>query len=447
MGIAALASVSMAAQPPGDPDDVLERPNVLIIMTDDQPVGTLSVMPATRNYFVTRGTRYINAFSTNPMCCPARAALMSGRYTHNNGVRTNEDAHELDQGSTLQRHLRDAGYHTAFYGKYLNRWRGDPPHFDRWALITGPYEHFDTEWNVDGEQQSVDGYWTDALAEKSVELLGELEARDPQPWLLYISAPAPHAPYAVSPAHRGSPVPGWKDDPSVPERDKSDKPRYVRQARASGRAAARVARRQMRMLRSVDDLVAKVMTMMAELDEEDTIAFFVSDNGYLWGQHGLLGPAPSKGNPYTRSVKVPMLMRWPGRVAEGHVDRRLVGFIDIAPTILAAAQVDPDPGYPQDGRSLLDAWTRARILNEFWRKRDAADDVAPHWASLRTARYSYVEYRARGRIVFREYYDLDEDPYELRNLLQDDDRSNDPDVAALHRKLATARRCTADSCP
>lgn len=445
------ALLAFAMTPPAaglQSSQLLGDPNVLIIITDDQPPGTLKVMPKTRRHFVRHGTRFSNAFPTNPMCCPARATLMTGRYSHNNEVRNNELVHALDMDSTLQRYLRGEGYHTALYGKFLNRWHEDPPHFDRWGVITGRYRYYDTEWNIDGNDQVVEGYWTDALAEKSVEFLESLEdGRDDQPWLLYVSSPAPHAPYKVAAEYRDAPVPRWKPDPAVLETNKGDKPRYVRLASTTIAQARRVATRQMRMLMSVDDLVGELMGAIEVLEEENTIAFFVSDNGYLWGQHGLLGSFVSKGNPYAQSVKVPMMMRWPGRLTQDVVDRRLVGFIDILPTVLDAVGLEPDAEYPPDGRSLLGEWRRSRILNESWR---LSGDLHPHqtnWASFRTNDYSYVEYRTSGRVVFREYYDLRTDPYELRNLLRDGDPSNDPPLERLQQALTKARTCSGDACP
>jgi len=449
--LATVLVASVAAALPeaaAQPSQLLGSPNVLIFITDDQPRSTLSVMPKTREYFVREGTWFKHAFPTNPMCCPARATLMTGRYTHNNGVKSNEDVHSLDMDTTLQRYLHDAGYYTGFYGKFMNRWQDDPPHFDRWSVIRGPYLYYDTVWNVDGEDQLVEGYWTDALAEHAGDFIeGREGPNDDQPWLLYVSNPAPHAPYKVAAEYQGTSVPQWHNDPAVPERNKSDKPSYVRNASVRSREAKRVARRQMRMLKSVDDLVGDVMTTLDELDETNTIAFFVSDNGYLWGQHGLLGAGLSKGNPYARSVKVPMMMRWPDELPRGHVDRRLVGFIDIAPTIYSATGVAPDPTVPLDGRSLLEDWGRRRILNESWRVSDASPALPPDWAALRTKRLNYVEYFVGGNIVFREYYDLRADPNELHNLLGDRSRSNDPKARRLHRLLKRARSCSGESCP
>ncbi len=428
----------------GEPD----RPNILIIITDDQPLDTLDVMPDTKRFFVRGGSTLAHAFATNPVCCPARATLMTGRYTHNNGVRSNEDVDQLDMDTTLQAHLREAGYYTALYGKFLNRWHEDPPHFDRWGVITGRYRYFDESWNIDGERTPVEGYWTDLLAEHSTVFLSEADAeRDDQPWLLYISIPAPHSPYKPSPAYEDAEVPPWDPSPAVGEQDKSDKPPYVHAEERTLRRAKRVRELQLQTLMSVDDLVADVMGMLDELGEDNTLAIFMSDNGYLWGEHDLMGAHLSKGNPYTRSVQIPVFLRWPGQIDEGTVDRRLVGLIDLAPTIYEAVGIEPRADVPHDGRSLLQEWSRPHILNEYRQKTDEHRSTVPDWTSLRTKRYSYVEYTSGDEIVFREYYDLRADPHELRNLLGDDNPSNDPDVAELHTLLLQAQTCAGATCP
>ena len=114
-------------------------PNILMIVTDDQTKGTMSVMPRTRALMVEGGTSFTNAYVTTPLCCPSRASILTGRYAHNHGVRNNDDGVEyvLDPDSTIERYLHDAGYRTAMYGKFLNGWPIylNPPSFDRWAFI------------------------------------------------------------------------------------------------------------------------------------------------------------------------------------------------------------------------------------------------------------------------------------------------------------------------
>ena len=107
-----------------------ERPNILVIITDDQR-ASMSFMPQTVEWLQRGGTRFSRAFATTPLCCPSRASIFTGQYAHNHGVRLNHDAEKLNQEETIQRYLQDAGYRTAIVGKYLNEWdlSRDPPYF------------------------------------------------------------------------------------------------------------------------------------------------------------------------------------------------------------------------------------------------------------------------------------------------------------------------------
>ena len=227
------------------------------------------------------------------------------------------------------------------------------------------------------------------------------------------------------------------------EQDRSDKPPFVQAQHATLEDGRKAREGQLRMLMSVDDLVAKVAATLRQTGEtRDTLAIFVSDNGYLWSEHGVT----AKGTPYSAGVHVPLLARWPGHIEEGTVDGRIVAIIDIAPTILDAVGIEPDAEEPMDGRSLLDrSWTRPRLLLEYWRWRGS---TAPPWASIWSRHYQYTEYfDAAGEIMFREFYDLDHDRWQLVNLLHDGDPGNDPDVGPLHDLLTEDRSCVGTACP
>ena len=131
------------------------RPNILVIVTDDQrATETLGVMEATRRLFMKRGRRDKNAFTTTPVCCPARASIFTGQYAHNHGVKENGEMQNLVQEHTVQRYLHDNGYRTSIFGKYGNGWsvRRDPPHFDRWATFSSSSTHYrNGVWNVNGD--------------------------------------------------------------------------------------------------------------------------------------------------------------------------------------------------------------------------------------------------------------------------------------------------------
>jgi arylsulfatase A-like enzyme len=431
-----------------------ERPNVLIFVTDDQrATDTMWVMPKTRRYFQRRGVSYPNAFAVTPLCCPSRATILTGRYAHNTGVKSNgpRGLAALEPRTLFPRLLQEAGYRTAMVGKVFNSWPAErrPPYFHRWATEARPY--VDPTFNVNGKVKRVAGYSTELVGRFARRFLRGFEKNDAAPWFLYVTPRAPHYPWVPAARHRSRQVGPWPGNPAVFESDRSDKPPYVRKMSFSPAQGRTVRTGQLRLLMSVDDMIGRVFRTLRRLGEgRRTLALFISDNGYLWTEHhiGHSGSrAGEKRVPYTPSIHVPFFLRWPGHVSAGSQDRRLTGTVDIAPTVLDAAGVAPDrAGPPLDGRSVLSGATRRRLLLEFWRVRGT-----PTWASLRTRRYQYVEYFRKGRRVFREYYDLVRDPWQLRNLLNDGDPGNDPDVAAISRQLRDDRLCAgtagATACP
>lgn len=420
-------------------------PNVLIILTDDQRLQTYGAMPRTRHWLIDEGVRLVNAFATTPWCCPARATIYSGRYAHNHGVTSNSSPEALSQDTTVQRYLDEAGYRTGIFGKYLNSWdlAVDPPHFDEWAIYApvsvGGYSG--GRWNVRGTVRKVHRYSTTYIRNQGLAFLEDAEAEDGRPWFLQLSTWAPHLPAVPEPKYEDAKVSRWKVPPSVREADRSDKPPYLQASHLPVPQARAVRRQQLRTLMSVDDLVEAVMQRLGALKERgNTLVFFLSDNGFLWGEHGWQG----KTVPYTHSIRIPMLVRWPRVLAPGTVDRRLLANIDVAPTILDAAGITPDPHVPLDGRSILDAHSRDRILTEHWAA-PGGRPPTPTWASLRTVDWQYVEYYDdAGVVTFREYYDLSKDPHQLLNRLGDDDAGNDPSpesLVAMSIRLAGDRRC------
>lgn len=423
-------------EPPGGP-------NVLLILTDDQR-GGLEVMPTVRKRFVKEGRSYPNAFTNIPVCCPSRASIFTGLYTHNHQVKTNYDVENLDTDTTIQHYLQEAGYRTGIFGKYMNGWNDNPPGFDEWAIRIIGNRYVGGTWNVGGEREKVDQYSTDFVADKAVEFVEAGEENDRRPWFLYLPTDAPHSPSIPDPQYEDVNVPEWEGNPAVFESDLSDNPPYTLERSTSFEEGAAARDRQYRTLMSVDDLVAKVLAAVkASGEERDTLVFFMSDNGFMWGEHG----QTAKTHPYTESIAIPMFVRWPGRIEPGSVDERLVGNLDVAPTIMAVAGLD-EKLEEMDARSLLDgSWTRDRFLSEY--EIDPKSEKTPTWATLRTLDYQYVEYYAEdGKTVeFREYYDLKDDPWQLRNLLGDDTEANDPDVEALSAQLAADRACRGTDCP
>ncbi len=445
IGAAAVVSTALALPVAGSAASSQEitRPNVLIIVTDDQRANdTMRVMPKTKRHFARHGVKFVNAVATTPVCCPARASIFTGRYAHNHNVRSNAEgeAYELDQETTMQYLLQEAGYRTGLIGKYLNHWNiyESPPYFDEFAITRGGYFNSLFHVGVDGAGivKRPNVYSTRYLERRALRFIDRAETFDDQPWALMITPYAPHTPANPPKRYEHARVPRFKPNPAMLEEDLADKPpQYSDTARIFDRKDySELRRQQLRSLMAVDDMVGRVLSNLEARNETDTLIFFLSDNGYLWGEHGLR----AKATPYDHSITIPMMMSWADRFSPG-TDDRLAANIDIAPTVLEAAAIEPEG---MDGRSLLQTWDppRVEILTEVY---GAVSRPELRWASIVAADYQYVEYYGGDETVpvFREYYDLLTDAWQLDNLLSDGDGSNDPDVPALTAQLARYRTC------
>lgn len=401
------------------------------------------MMPHTDEWFA-RGRRFVRAFATTPRCCPARVSFLTGLYAHNHGIHgegvTPVSLAPLEP-LMIQRILHDAGFRTGLFGKYLNNWPNDhdPSAFDRWAT-TPRVTYSGAVWNIDGVEQTVEQNSTTYIADRSIEFLQEAESSDDVPWFLHIGFMAPHAPSITEARYEKATVPPLRRSPAMRERDRGDKPPFVRKRPFRTVAEIQSVRvPQLRSLMAVDDQVDRIVRRLEELGEsDDTLAVFISDNGLHWGEHGLFG----KSTPYFPSVRVPLYLRWPGHVAPG-VDDRLVAGIDLAPTVLSA--VGLEPAATPDGLDLLDPGAdRSYLLLEF---RGFPGYPMPTWSALVTTWIEYVEYvDDRGRVDFREFYRIRRDPQQLGNVLRDGDPTNDPDVMALSAILERLRTCAGEAC-
>jgi arylsulfatase A-like enzyme len=435
--LVALAVCALVAMAGAHPAAANGRPNILVIMTDDQRAdGTMDVMPQTRQWFEDGGVRFSRAFATTPLCCPSRASVFSGRYTHNHGVRTNDLANVLDQRFTIQAYLKAVGYRNGIFGKYFNAWNlfQNPQWFDDWGIVTAGYSPI--RLNENGTVKTITEYATSYVRDNAVRFIEESENQDATPWFLNLWTTAPHAPYTPDTPYENASVPPFAPTPANSETDKRDKPPHVQAATVDMTVIEEERANQLRTLMSVDDMVETVFqTLEANGETSDTLAIFLSDNGFMWGDHGMR----AKGDPYDPSVRVPMYVRWPGQVVAGATDSRTVANIDVAPTIVDAVGGIAPP-VPMDGRSLLDPLqTRTRLLTEH-----------VGWAALRTPTSHYVEHydgADEQRILHREYYDLVADPFELENLLADGNAANDQTTTALSAQLAADRDCSGSGCP
>jgi N-acetylglucosamine-6-sulfatase len=377
--------------------DTSERPDILLILTDDQRYDTLWAMPTVRR-LQAKGVTFRNAIATNPLCCPSRASILTGNYSHTTGVMSNRGAHggfeAFNDSYTIATELQASGYRTGLVGKYLNGYHGDgytPPGWDVWE----PYTTFSGE---DLYRQ----FTTDELADMGVEFLST--HRD-QPRFLYWASYAPHMPAIPLARHKG--MFGryrYPSRPSFNEKDVSDKPGYIRrQRRLSHRKQVWLRQRterQLETLLGVDEAIARLLKAQAG---RPTLVIFTSDNGYSFGEHRWT----SKTVPYEESIRVPLVVAGLNLPAGTTVDSLVAG-IDLAPTIASAAGVD----FHAEGTPLDSVPPGRWLLLEHWAYgRKKGVNQVPSYCGVRTPTGMYVRYRGG----FEEAYSLVKDPYQLDN--------------------------------
>jgi len=427
--------------------DNATKPNIVLINTDDQRDDTLDRLPAIQTYLSQKGVTYTNAIVPTPSCCPSRAALLSGRYVHNNGQFEQLLENPAIFETTINKYLQQAGYFTGTAGKYLHwvdRQDPAPPYWDRWTYITGGF--YGIRMNFDGNVIDPGGYTTDIVFERTKDYLRDFEARnDDKPWFVYLAPMAPHTPEIPEYDLRDAPVAPYVTDPSYQESDISDKPPGFIQFRLIDDATARNRFEQrIRTLYSVDREVEQLVKYLEDSGEIDnTIIIFTSDNGYLLGEHQTKG----KFTPWRKSVQVPLIISWPGQIPENVTNTSFVSHIDISRTILEAAGVDTS-ALALDGHNIFDE-TRNQFFMEYFIDPRSNGGRIGTWASVRTPDYQYTEWynsNDESLVSFREYYDMINDPFQLDNLLGNDDPNDDPDYSQLSIDLELLRNCSGFTC-
>jgi N-acetylglucosamine-6-sulfatase len=442
-----------------------DRPNVVLITTDDQTLQDMHWMPRTRRLLGGTGVTFTNGISPHPLCCPARAEVLTGQYAQNNGVRANSGAHggfdSLDHpGNTVGSWLRDSGYQTGLIGKFLNLYylrHGRQAGWDHWNPLVGNtvYRPYDYMFFGDGTGDPGDGqlHVTDAVRDRTVDLVEQWAGQD-EPFFIWSSFVAPHGtcseekpdcsappvpPQRYAQAYPGSVLPSLTK-PSFNERDMRDKPGWMRRlAPQSPAKMQELFQERIRSLAAVDEAVVKIVETLAEQGElENTYLIFTSDNGYLLGEHRL----EEKIFAFQESVRVPFLVSGPGLPA-GVRRQQVVSTIDLAPTIAAIAGARPARTvdgldlrpYAAGNRklrrtSLIQAGPRGSIGTKDWTYRGAY-----------TPRYTYVRW---NRTRFLELYDRQLDPYELRNVAKVP-RYRDV-LVELRRRTAALGGCAGKAC-
>jgi arylsulfatase A-like enzyme len=432
------------------------RPNILYIMADDHAAHALSCYGSKVNTtphldrIAAGGMRFTDCFVTNSICTPSRAAILTGKYAHINGVPV---FNRFDGGQPhLAKYLQGAGYHTGMVGKW--HLGSEPTGFDDWTILPGQGAYRDPVFfSKAGGRTQITGYCTDVITDLGLKFLDD-RPKD-RPFFLMLHHKAPHRPWEPDAAHsaaragRSIPAPETFDDDYATRSDaareatmridrdlkptdyKMTPPQGLRPAELKRWKYQRYMEDYLACIASLDDNVGRVLDY---LDKQglagNTIVVYTSDQGFFLGDHGWF----DKRFMYEESLRMPLLVRWPGVVKPGSTCDAMVLNVDFAPTLLDAAQVK----VPADmqGRSFL-PWLRGESPKD-WRTSmyyryyhyPQDHEVQPHYG-VRTDRHKLIYF---NKIKQWELFDLEADPHELHNIYNDPARAET--VKALKAELS-----------
>ncbi len=460
------------------------RPNIVFLLADDHAAHALSAYRAHLSYgarlpdtpnldrLAASGMLFTNAFVTNSICGPSRAAILTGQYGHLNGVMTNaEPLHPTH--TTFPKLLRRAGYETALFGKWHLHDDPDPEAFDRYELLVGQGPYYNPRLISAGDTVRYTGYTNEIITDRA---LGWLDARRERerPFLLMLHFNAPHRYWDPGPDQLplyrdtvfAEPATFWDDGSgrAFPTRDaemtialdlfdrdlKLTPPEGLtpeqraawdrayeaenaefRAAGLTGDAATRWKyQRYIRdYMRAVAALDAATGRVLAELDRlglsENTVVVYTSDQGFFLGDHGWF----DKRWMYEESLRTPLLVRWPGVAAPGSVNGELVMTLDLAQTLLDIGGV-PAPASMQGSSltPLLRGGTPAGWRDAVYYQYFAYPDwhMVQRQYGVRTKQYKLIHYYEAGKW---ELFDLARDPEELRSVY------GDPQYAGVLREM------------
>ena len=418
VGAAVAQSLAAPAQP-------RQRPNILFILPDQLRaqslgcMGNANVKTPNIDRLAAEGILFKQTFANTPVCCPARANLLTGKYAHRNGMVAN-DLRLRESETTLAELLKQAGYRTGFIGKWhLDGGPREPGYvppgerrqgFDFWAAHECSHRHFDNHYFRDNPTPIELGkYEAEGWTDIAVEFLRQAGA---QPFFLMLQMGPPHDPYKAPPQYEAlyDPLkltmrPNWVEGTRMGSRQ--DIASYYAQITA------------------IDDQVGRLLRTLKELHLDDnTIIVFTSDHGDMLGSQGLR----LKRKPWEESIRVPGILRYPRYVKVGQQTDAFLTHVDFAPTLLSLCGVKP-PRWMQGAdlsRLILGQSQRAPDTAFFQIFGPFEGDETPHgWRGVRTERFIYARQRSQPWVL----YDLAQDPYEQNNLV------NNPAFARLRAEM------------
>lgn len=436
------------------------RPNIALILTDDHASHAIGAYGSVVNKtprideIAANGRRIDNCFCTNALCSPSRASILTGTYSHINGVTTLETPIDARQPTFISL-LREAGYRTAVVGKWhMGEGEGhDPENFDYWAVLRDQGEYFDPQILTENGVEIVEGYATDVITDLAIDWIDSLED-DGRPWCVLIHHKAPHRSWEPDEKHKGMyaepiPVPSTFDDD------------YSTRSIAAHHATMRIAdyltvedlkvappedltyeelalwkyQRYMEdylaCVASVDDNVGRVIDWLrARGDFDDTLLMYTSDQGFFLGDHGWF----DKRLMYDEALRMPLVLSYPAAVpADVEPMTQLITNVDFAQTILECAGVKPHPR--MQGMSFWPQLTtepkkptRPAVYYRYFENDDQHHHALAHYG-IRTDRYKLIYFYndglglagSSGRTYPPEWelYDLETDPAEVVNIYHD----------------------------
>ncbi len=429
------------------------KPNLLVILIDDLRYDEFGAggHPYMKTPHIDRlaheGALFERAFHTTPLCSPTRASILTGQYASRHGVIDNVARDALSHRlPNYHLQLQKLGYETAHLGKWHMGNDGKPrPGYDHWVSFDGHGRIENPRLNVNGEYAQHNGYITDLLNGMAVEFIEKKRSR---PWSLFLAHKAVH-PDAEQAADGTFSITGYVaaerhrnlyQDAVFPKKPNMLSPQQVVRAKPAWKEAFDIRatpgarkmlevihsgeqeeiRERARMMAAVDDGVGMILQALERKGElDDTAIVFLGDNGYFFGEHGL---GPERRFAYEEGIRAPFVFRYGNTIKAGSRQKQLVICQDIAPTFLELAGGRPGPQV--QGRSLLPllggrkpAGWRKSILVEYWAENAMPWLVGMTYKAVRTDRHKYIHWVNRGAAgELDELYDLERDPYELKNL-------------------------------
>ena len=420
------------------------KPNVLFVFADQMRgmdmgcAGNPQVRTPTLDRLAAEGTCFARAYANCPVCTPSRGTILTGRYPLSHGAVANDMPLGADE-VTIAHVLRRGGYRTGYVGKWhldgVPRDRFTPPgprragFDDFWAVWNCAHDYFAGKVYRDApEPIELGGYEPVGHTLLAIEFLRQRP--DGRPFCLFVSWGTPHAPYLHVPKEYLQLYdpealalrPNVRSDPPAPFRRLGDGP----DRRALAGYSAHIT--------ALDEQLARLLAVLEETGAAaDTIVVFTSDHGDMLWSHGMT----KKEQPWEEAVRIPLLVRWPGRVPAGRVCEELLSTADLAPTLLGlcgetphAAMEGADLSAVVQGEAGAAGPESVFLTEPIIVDQGAAQGIG-EWRGVRTKRWTYARWRDGGGWVL---YDNDADPYQMTNLI------DSPAHAAVRAELEAALR-------